>query len=75
MGKKWTAFLTLKGETWTKKPEDMPDEFIGVVKFLRGVDVEYNLIGLVEDEDSRMLHSQNSEQSSEGWARREESGI
>jgi hypothetical protein len=75
MGKKWIAFLRLKGETWTEKREEMPDEFIGLVQFLRGVDVDYNLIVFVEDESSMVLHPQNSEQSSETWARREESGI
>jgi len=71
---RWTAFLRLKGETWTKR-EVMPDEFIGLVQFLRGVDVDYNLIVFVEDEGSSVLHPRNSEQSSEAWARREESGI
>jgi len=75
MGMKWTAFLRLKGETWTERSEEMPDEFAGLVQFLRGVDVDYNLVVFVEDEDSRVLQSENSEQSSETWARREESGI
>ena len=75
MGMKWTAFPRLKGETWTKKREEMPYEFDGLVKFLRGVDVEYNLIVFVEDQSSSLLHPQNSEQSSEAWARREESNI
>ncbi|HEX4919541.1 MAG TPA: hypothetical protein VFV92_02235 [Candidatus Bathyarchaeia archaeon] len=75
MGMKWTAFLRLKGETWTKKREEMPDEFEGLVQFLRGVDVEYNLVVLVEAEGSRVLHSQNSGQGTEAWARRQESGI
>lgn len=72
---KWTAFLRLKGETWTKKRKEMPREFGGLVKFLRGSDVEYNLTVFVEDQGSRVLHPQNSEQSSEAWVRREESGI
>lgn len=72
---KWTAFLRLKGETRTKKREEMPRELTGLVQFLGGVDVEYNLIVFVQDEGSKVLHPQNSEQSSEAWARREESGI
>jgi hypothetical protein len=74
MGKEWTAFLRLRGETWTKKREEMPDEFVGLVEFLGGVDVEYNLIVFVEDESSRAFHPQNSEQRPEAWTRREESG-
>lgn len=70
---KWTAFLRLKGETWTKKREEMPDEFDGLVKFLRGFDVEYDLVVFVEDQGSRVFHPQNSEQSSDAWARRDES--
>jgi hypothetical protein len=75
MGMKWTAFLRLKGDTWTKNRDEMPGEVIGLVQFLGGVDVEYNLIVFVEDEGSRVLRPQSSEQSSEVWARREESGI
>ena len=74
MGMKRTAFLRLKGETWTKKKEEMPDEFDGLVKFLRGVDVEYNLMVFVEDQGSSLSHPQDSEKSSEALAR-EESGI
>jgi hypothetical protein len=75
MGKKWTAFLKLKGETWTKKSEEMLDEFDGLVQFLRGVDVDYNLIVFVEDEDSMALLTQNPEQTSETRVRREENGV
>jgi hypothetical protein len=75
MGKKWTAFLRLKGETWTNKREEMPSEFIGLVQFLRGVDVEYSLVVLVEEASSSVLHPQNPEQGSDAWARREERGI
>jgi hypothetical protein len=75
MGKKWTAFLRLKGETWTNKREEMPSEFTGLVQFLRGVDVEYSLIVLVEETSSSVLHPQNSEQGSDAWARREERGV
>jgi hypothetical protein len=75
MRKKWRAFLRLKGETWTSKREETVREFVGLVQFLRGVDVDYNLIVFVEDEGSRVLHSKNSEQSSEAWASREGSGI
>jgi hypothetical protein len=73
MGKKWTAFLKLKGETWTKS-EPMLDEFDGLAQFLRGVDVDYNLRVFVEDEDSTVLRTQNPEQNSETRVRREESG-
>ena len=72
---KGTAFLSLKGETWTKKREEMPYEFDELVELLRVVDVEYDLVVFAEDQGSRVLHQQNSEQSSEAWARREESGI
>jgi hypothetical protein len=75
MGMKWTAFLRLKGETWTKKREEMPAELIGLVQFLRGVDIDYNLIVFVENEGSKVLDSENSERCSQAWARREESGI
>jgi hypothetical protein len=71
---KWTAFLRLKGETCTRKRDETPAEVFGLVQFLRGVDIDYNLIVFVEDEGSRVL-PQNSQQSSEAWARREESGI
>jgi hypothetical protein len=74
MGMKWTAFLTLKGETCTRRRDETPAEVFGLVQFLRGVDIDYNLIVFVEDEGSRVL-PQNSQQSSEAWARREESGI
>jgi hypothetical protein len=75
MGKKWTAFLKLKGETWTEKSEEMLDEFDGLVQFLRGVDVDYNLIVFVEDEDSTILRTQNPEQTSDTWVRGEENGV
>ena len=71
---KWTAVLRLKGETWTKKREEMPAELIGLVPFLRGVDIDYNLIVFVENEGSKVL-AENSERCSQVWARREESGI
>ena len=74
MMKKWTAFLRLKGETWTEKEGEMLHEFDGLVQFLRGVDVDYNLIVFVEDEDSMVLGTQNSVQTSETWVRREGSG-
>jgi hypothetical protein len=75
MGMKWTAFLRLKGETCTGKRDGTPQEVFGLVQFLRGVDIDCNLIVFVEDEGSRVIHPQNSQQSSEAWARREESGI
>ena len=71
---KWTAFLRLKGETWTKKRKEMPHEFDGLVKFLQGVDVQYDLVVFVEDQGSSVLHPQNSGQSSEALAS-EESGL
>jgi hypothetical protein len=74
MGKKWTAFLKLKGEMWTEKSEEMLDEFDGLVQFLRGVDVDYNLIVFVEDEHPMVPRTQNPVQTSETWVRGEESG-
>ena len=68
---KWSAFPRLKGETWTKKREEMPYEFDGLIKFLRGVDVGYSLVVFVEDKGSSALHPQNSEQSSDAYVRRE----
>jgi len=75
MGMKWTAFLRLKRKTWTEKREETPEEVIGLVQFLRGVDIDYNLIVFVENEGSRVLDLENSERRSEDWARREERGI
>jgi len=74
MRKKWTAFLRLKGETWTKKREEMLGESDGLVQFLRGVDFDYNLIVFVEDEGSMVDRTQNSEQTSETWVRRQGNG-
>jgi hypothetical protein len=74
MGKNWTAFLRLKGETWTKKTEEMLYEFDGLVQFLQGVDVDYNLIVFVEDKGSRVLRTQNPAQTSDTWVSREGSG-
>ena len=74
MGKNWTAFLRLKGETWTKKTEEMLDEFDGLVRFLQGVDVDYNRIVFVEDTGSRVLRTQNSAQASDTWVRPEGRG-
>jgi hypothetical protein len=74
MGKKWTAFLRLKRETWTMKRDEMLDEFDGLVQFLRGVDVNYTLIVFVKDEGSIVLPTQNSAQTSDTWVRRKESG-
>jgi hypothetical protein len=74
MGKKWTAFLRLRGKTWTTKKEKMLDEFDGLVQFLRGVDVDYNLIVFVEDKGSMVLGTQNSAQTSDTWVRPEGSG-
>jgi hypothetical protein len=75
MGMKWTAFLRLKRETWANNREEMPGELIGLVHFLRGVDIDYNLIVFVENEGSKVLDSENSERCSQVWARREESDI
>ena len=74
MGKKWTAFPRLRGETWTKRREEMLDEFDGLVQFLRGVDVDYSLIVFVEDQGSMVVGTQNSAQTSDPWVRREGSG-
>jgi hypothetical protein len=73
MGKKWTAFLRLRGKTWTTKKEEILDEFdgLGLVQFLRGIDVDYNLIVFVEDKGSMVLGTQNSAQTSDTWVRRE----
>jgi hypothetical protein len=73
MGMKWTAVLKLKGETCTRKRSETPEEVFGLVQFLRGVDIDYNFIVFVEDEGSS--RPQNSQQSSEAWAHREESSI
>jgi len=73
MAKKWTAFLRPKGETQAKE-EDMLNEFSGFIQSIRGVDVDYNLVVFVEDEDSMVLGTQNSVQTSETWVRREGSG-
>jgi len=72
---KWTAFLRLKGEACTRKRDETPEEVFGLVQFLRGVDIDYNLIVFVENEGTRVLDPENSHQSPEAWARREESGI
>jgi hypothetical protein len=74
MGMKWTAFLRLKGETCTRKRNETPEEVFSLVQFLRGVDIDCNLIVFVEEKGSR-FRPQNSQQSSEVWAHREESGI
>ena len=71
---KWTAFLRLEGETWTKKSEEMLDEFSGLVQFLRGVDVDYNLIVFVENKGRRIFRLHKSEQDPEIWTHREKSG-
>jgi hypothetical protein len=73
MGMKWTAFLRLKGEACTRKRDETPEEVFGLVQFLRDVEIDYNLIVFIEDEQSKLLDPENSQQSPEGWA--EESGI
>jgi hypothetical protein len=75
MGMKWTAFLRLKGEACTRKRNETPEEVFGLVQFLRGADIDYKLIVFGEDESSRLLDPENSQQSSEAWTRPEESGI
>jgi hypothetical protein len=72
MAKKWTAFLRLKGETQAE--EEMLDEFSGFVQSIRGVDVDYNVIVFIEDEDLMVLGTQNSVHTSETCVRREGSG-
>jgi hypothetical protein len=74
MGMKWTAFLRLKGETRTRKRDETPEEVIGLIQFLRGVDIDYNLIVSVENEGSKVLDPENSGRCSQVWARREERG-
>jgi len=74
MGMKWTAFLRLRGETWTKKGEEMRDEFDGLVQVLRGVDVDYDLIVFVEDQGSTKLGAHSSAQTSDTWVHRDGSG-
>ncbi len=74
MGMKWTAVLRLKGETCTRKRSETPEEVFSLVQFLRGVDIDCNLIVFVEDEGSR-FRPQNSQQSSEAWAHREKTGV
>jgi hypothetical protein len=74
MGKKWTAFLRLKGETWTMKRDEMLDEFDGLASSFRALTSNYNLIVFVEDEGSIVLPTQNSAQTSDTWVRRKESG-
>jgi hypothetical protein len=70
MGMKWTAFLRLRGETWTKKGEEMRDEFEGLVQVLRGVDVDYDLIVFAGDPGSTRLGAQSSAQTSDTWVHR-----
>ena len=53
MPNKWIAFLRLKGETQAEE-EDMLNEFSGFVQSIRGVDVDYNVIVLIEGEAPKM---------------------
>ena len=45
---KWTAYMKLKGQTWSRREEEILDEFEGFVQSLRGVGVDYNIIVMVE---------------------------
>ena len=53
MAKKWMAFLRPKGETQAKT-EDTLNELSGFVQSIRGVDVDYNVIVLIECEAPKM---------------------
>jgi hypothetical protein len=75
MEKKWTAFLRLKGKTQTKKAERILEEFDGLVKSLRGVDIDYNIIVFVEGKGPKMLRPQNSVQSPETRVPSEKGGV
>lgn len=72
--RKWTAFLRLKGETWTSKEDEILDTFEGLVRSLRGVDIDYNIIVFVEGNDPRLLGPPNRVQRPETMTPRERSG-
>jgi len=74
MGMKWTAFLRLRGETWTKKGEEMRDEFDGLVQVRRGIDVDYDLIVFVGDPGSSRLGTRSSAQTADTWVHCDGSG-
>lgn len=70
---KWTAFLRLKGETWSSK-EEVLDTFEGLVGSLQGVDVNYDIIFFVEGQNPRILGPPRRLQGSENMAPREGRG-
>jgi len=45
---KWTALMKLRGQTEARGGEEILNEFDGFVQSLRGADVDYNIIVLVE---------------------------
>jgi hypothetical protein len=71
---KWTAYMKLKGQTWSRREEDVLDEFEGFVQSLRGVGVDYNVIVKVEGGVPRQLHHECTESDTGAPNTREEVG-
>ena len=71
---RWTAYMKLKGQTWARKEEEILDEFDGFVQSLRGVDVDYNIIVMVEGGVPRQLHSEYRVTETDAKIAGEESG-
>ncbi|OLD15027.1 MAG: hypothetical protein AUI97_00055 [Crenarchaeota archaeon 13_1_40CM_3_52_17] len=55
---KWTALMKLRGQTEARGGEEILNEFDGFVQSLRGADVDYNIIVLVEGKAPRRFHPQ-----------------
>jgi hypothetical protein len=55
---RWTAYMKLKGQPRARKEEEILDEFESFVESLRGADVDYSIIVMVEARIPRQIWSE-----------------
>jgi len=70
----WTAYMKLKGQTRARREKDILDEFDGFVQSLRGANVDYHLIVMVEGGVLRQLRSEYMARDTDSEVVRESSG-
>ena len=66
--------MKLKGQTWARREEEILEEFEGFVQSLRGVDVDYKIIVMVEGKSPRQIPSEYTMNNTEAKIAREEAG-
>ena len=71
---RWTAYMKLKGQTWARREDEILEEFEGFVQSLRGVDVDYNIIVMVEGKAPRQIRSEDITSNTQAKIAREGAG-